>query len=275
MPTMRRIRHKLSMTPVRSALLWIRHRNFQASDVFTASYPRSGSTWLRFILVELLAEESSGFKNVNRLSPDVGEHAGAHPLLAGGGRLIKTHELYRKSYKKAIYLARDPRDVMLSEFAYQKALGVTGEDFDVFLDRFLLKGVNPFGLWKDHVNSWMDAAETQQCELLVVRFEEMRRETERYLAQMMDFLDFPVEASVIRRAIENNSLEQMKAKEKATPQRASAQGRFVRSGSVAGWRDKLTASQTQLIEHYAGSAMSRLGYAGANNITETLAGVRG
>jgi hypothetical protein len=92
---------------------------------------------------------------------------------------------------------------------------------------------------------------------------------------MMGFLNFPVEASVIRSAIENNSLEQMKAKEKASPQRASAQGRFVRSGSVAGWRDKLTASQTQLIEHYAGSAMSRLGYASASNIAEPLAAVRG
>ena len=65
------------------------------------------------------------------------------------------------------------------------------------------------------------------------------------------------------------------AKEKATPQRASAQGRFVRSGSVAGWRDKLSASQTQLIEHYAGGAMSRLGYEGASKFAETLAEVRG
>ena len=275
MPILRSIRHRLSLTPVRSPLLWSRHRNFQATDVFTASYPRSGSTWLRFILVELLAGQSSGFKNVNRLSPDVGEHAGAQPLLAGGGRLIKTHELYRKSYKKAIYLARDPRDVMLSEYAYQKALGVAGDDFDAFLDRFLLRGVNPFGLWKDHVNSWLDAAEANQCELMVVRFEEMRRETERYLGQMMRFLDFPVEVGAIRSAVENNSLEQMKAKEKAAPQRASAQGRFVRSGSVAGWRDKLSASQTQLIEHYAGGAMSRLGYAGESKMAETLAEVRG
>jgi hypothetical protein len=164
---------------------------------------------------------------------------------------------------------------MLSEYAYQKALGVAGEDFDAFLDRFLLKGVNPFGLWKDHVNSWLDGAEKNQCELLVVRFEEMRRETERYLGQMMRFLDFPVEAGAIRSAVENNSLEQMKAKEKATPQRASAQGRFVRSGSVAGWRDKLSASQTQLIEHYAGGAMSRLGYESASKFTETLAEARG
>jgi hypothetical protein len=274
MPTMRRLRHKLSKTGLRSPLLWMRHRDFQPSDVFTASYPRSGSTWLRFILVELLAGQSSGFKNVNQLSPDVGAHAGAHALLPGGGRLIKTHELYRRPYKKAIYLARDSRDVLLSEYAYQKALGVTGEDFDGFLNDFLRKGVNPFGLWADHANSWLDAADAKQCELLVVRFEDMRRETEHSLAQMMDFLHVPVSAETIRKAVENNSLEQMKAKEKVTPQRASAKGRFVRSGSVAGWKDKLTPAQLELIERYAGGAMSRLGYTSANDVAEPLQEVR-
>ena len=270
MPTLRQVRYTLSKTGLRTPLLWMRHRDFQASDVFTASYPRSGSTWLRFILVELLAGQSSGFKNVNHLSPDVGEHSGAQSLLPDSGRLIKTHELYRKSYKKAIYLARDPRDVVLSEFAYEKALGVIGDSFDAFLDDFLRKGVNPFGLWIDHVNSWLDAADAKQCELLVVRFEDMRRQTADSLEQMMNFLNVPVSPATIRQAVENNSLEQMKAKEKVSPQKASAKGRFVGSGSVAGWKDKLTPSQLQLIDQYAGGAMARLGYAPANQVAETL-----
>jgi hypothetical protein len=254
--------------------LWIRHHGFRSSDVFTASYPRSGSTWLRFILAEILAGQSSGFKGVNLLSPDVGEHSGAQPLLPEAGRLIKTHELYRPSYKKAIYLARDPRDVLFSEYAYEKALGVIGEDFDAFLEAFLGKGVNPFGLWTDHVNTWLDAADSNRCELHVVRFEDMRRDTERCLKQMMEFLNVAVEQGAIRKAIENNSLDQMKAKEKITPQRASAKGRFIGSGSVAGWKEKLTVSQLQRIDRYAGAAMSRLGYTPAVDLPETLAEVR-
>jgi hypothetical protein len=274
MPTLRKFRYSLSKTGLRSPLLWMRHRDFQKSDVFTASYPRSGSTWLRFILVELLAGQSSGFKNVNHLSPDVGEHSGAQALLPGAGRLIKTHELYRKSYKRAIYLARDPRDVVLSEFAYEKALGVIGDDFDAFLDAFLRKGVNPFGLWIDHANSWLDAADAKDCELLVVRFEDMRRETAQSLAQMMEFLHVPVDLATIRQAVENNSLEQMKAKEKVSPQKASAKGRFVGSGSVAGWKGKITPAQLQRIDQYAGSTMARLGYALASQESEVLDEVR-
>lgn len=274
MPTLRRLRHQLSKTGLRSPLLWIRHHGFRSSDVFTASYPRSGSTWLRFLLAEILAGQSSGFKGVNLLSPDVGEHAGAQPLLSGGGRLIKTHELYRPSYKRAIYLARDPRDVLFSEYAYEKALGVIDEDFDAFLEAFLRKGVNPFGLWTDHVNTWLDAADSNRCELHVVRFEDMRRDTERCLKQMMEFLNVAVEQGAIRKAIENNSLDQMKAKEKITPQRASAKGRFIGSGSVAGWKEKLTVLQLQQIDRYAGRAMSRLGYIPAGDLAETLVEVR-
>ena len=274
MPTLRKFRYTLSKTGLRSPLLWMRHRDFQPGDVFTASYPRSGSTWLRFILVELLAGQSSGFKNVNHLSPDVGEHSGAQALLPEGGRLIKTHELYRKSYKRAIYLARDPRNVFLSEFVYEKNLGVIKDDFDAFLDDFLRRGVNPFGLWIDHVNSWLDAADAKQCELLVVKFEDMRSDTVRSLSQMMDFLRFPVDEATIRKAVENNSLEQMKAKEKVSPQKASARGRFVGAGAIAGWRDKFTPAQLRKIDQYAGAAMARLGYAPAGQMAETLEEVR-
>ena len=66
----------------------------------------------------------------------------------------------------------------------------------------------------------------------------------------------------------------MKAKEKITPQRASAKGRFIGSGSVAGWKEKLRVGQLQLIDRYAGRAMSRLGYAPGVEQPNTLAEVR-
>jgi len=217
--------------------------------------------------VELLVGQSSGFKNVNQLSPDVGEHFSANALLPGAGRLIKTHELYLDSYEKAIYLVRDPRDVAISEYAYQKALGVRSGDFEHFLNDFLRKGVNPFGLWTKHVNSWLEAAEAKRCQVLTVRYEDLRLETEKSLRQMMNFLNVTVDSATIRKAIENNSLEQMRAKEKVSPQRASANGRFVRSGSISGWKEKLTPSQMELFDQHAGEVMANLGYTSATPAT--------
>ena len=260
MSKLRKLRHTVSKTPARLPLVWIRHRGFHSSDVFVGSYPRSGSTWLRFMLLEILAGQVSGFENTNEMLPDVGNHETGASVLPESGRLIKTHESFRPEYKRAIYLVRDPRDVALSEFAYQKALGYAKDDFDAYLQRFLQRGVNPFGSWIVHANSWMNAADQGRSEILHVNFEELKQKPEEQLGRIVDFLRMPDVKSRIIAAIENNSVARMKEKEKASPQRASAKGRFIRSGSAGGWRSSFTDRQCQLVQQYAGSLMARLGY---------------
>jgi len=226
-----------------------------------ASYPRSGNTWLRFMLYEILVGKSSTFTNVHSLVPDIGQQGSALPVLANQGRLIKTHEPYLPLYRKAIYLVRDARDVALSEFAYQKALGLAEDDFETYLPRFLRGEVNPFGSWSAHVDSWMEAKDRGDADVLLVRFDQMRSQPEDSLAGMMDFLQVPVERETIRRAVANNSVEKMRDKEKVNPQKASAKGRFIRSGAVGGWRERFTETQAELVEKYAGNLLARLGFA--------------
>jgi Sulfotransferase domain len=270
MSTLRKIRYSLSKTPARAPLVWVRHHGFKMSDAFVGSYPRSGSTWLRFMLLEILAGQASGFSNTNEMIPDVGKHPSAAPVLPAGGRLIKTHEPFRPEYKKAIYLARDPRDVALSEFAYQKALGLAGSDFDTYLEQFLQGQVNPFGSWSNHAISWMDAADSGRSDVLLVCFEELKRNSEQELTRIVEFLDVPVDAAKIRAAVANNSMDRMRQKEKADPQRASAKGKFIRSGSAGGWRGVFTEEQAQLVQQYTGNILARLGYAAVESLEGKL-----
>lgn len=260
MPTLRKVRHRIAKSPVHQPLAWIRHRGLIPADVFVASYPRSGNTWLRFMLFEILLGQSPSFNHVDKVVPDIGKQDKASPVLPHGGRLIKTHEPYRPEYAKAIYLVRDARDVALSEFAYQKALGLAKDDFDQFLTRFLRGTVNPFGSWAAHVDSWMKAKDEGRAEILLLRFDELRREPEISLGKMMEFLAMPVGADLIRRAVSNNSVEKMRDQEKKNPVKASAKGRFIRSGAVEGWREKFTEPQARLVQQRAGSVLSRLGY---------------
>jgi hypothetical protein len=58
----------------------------------------------------------------------------------------------------------------------------------------------------------------------------------------------------------------MRQKEKADPQRASAKGKFIRSGSAGGWRDVFTEEQCQVVQQYAGNIMARLGYAAVESV---------
>lgn len=259
MPMLRKLRHTVAKTGVRAPLVWMRHKSLRPNDVFFASYPRSGSTWLRFVLYESIAGESSGFGNVNTSIPDVKEHQTGLPLMPNGGRLIKTHEVYHPEYKKAVYLVRDPRDVALSEYAYQAALGLVNMPFDVYLPLFLTKGVNPFASWSKHVNSWLQSPLTDD-QLLVVKFEDLRRDTVSGVAGIVRFFGLEPNEVQIRKAVANNSVERMKAKEKETPQRASQKGQFIRSGSVGGWRGQLNEAQIQIVRDHAATLLNRLGY---------------
>ena len=80
-------------------------------------------------------------ESIDKCIPEIDAHRGVPPILAGGGRLIKTHEQYRKEYTKAVFLVRDPRDVVLSSYAAAVDVGlaplVSKGDLDSFLLSFL------------------------------------------------------------------------------------------------------------------------------------------
>jgi Sulfotransferase domain len=260
-PLIPQIRHKIfTSSALRAPLMWKRHRGLTQHDVFLASYPRSGSTWLRFMMLEILTGSSPDFKKVNQLLPSVGDHSSGVPLLPGTGRLIKTHEAYRKQYKKAVYLVRDARDVVLSEYAYEKGLGRFEKDCDQFLRVFLSGKVSGYGSWQHHVHSWLDADSGGDVELLVVRFEELRRHPEETLARLTQFIGVNVDDQLIRKVVADNSLDMMKKKEDMSPQMPKGGNRFVRSGAVGGWMESLTPAQMELIDRFAGDALSRAGY---------------
>lgn len=255
-----RFRHILSKTKVRVPVMWVRHSTLRASDVFIGSYPRSGSTWLRFILHEILTGESSRFENVNLRIAFVGRHGKAPALLPGGARLLQTHEAYRKEYRRAIFVVRDPRDVALSEFAFQKARGWVDGEFQTYLESFLQGEVNGFGSWQDHARSWLDAADADPNKVRVYRYDELRQATQSSLTSLLEFLEVRVDGQKIADAIANNSLQEMRKKEQLSPQKVSQKDRFVRSGSVGGWRENLTEDQISLVNRSLGPELKRLGY---------------
>ena len=271
MSLVRLLRRKASRsTRLRSPLVWVRHLGVKPEDVFVASYPRSGSTWLRFLLLELLTSDSAHFDSVNRMIPDVGRHRGCPAILPGGARLIKTHEAYRASYRKAVYIVRDVRDVVPSEFAYEQARQRISEDFDAFLMLFLKSSVSGYGPWHEHVASWVDSPLESTGQLLLIKFEDLRARTEDTLEQVLEFLGLARGRQQIRQAIANNDVHRMQQKEnqvadidgyKAHKANGNGNGsRFVRGGSVGGWRRKFSDEQVHLIEQYAGMSLARLGY---------------
>ena len=256
----RRLRRKFVRTGLRAPIVWLRHRGLRPSDVFFATYPKSGTTWLRFVLFEMLSGMPAGFKATNELMCGIGDHSKAKRLRPEGGRLIGTHEYYRKDYTRAIYLVRDARDVLLSEYAFLKALDFYQGDLDSFVSHFLFTRVSAYGPWHRNLASWLDSPITQNGNLMLVRFEDVRQDPVPWFRRMAEFLRVEVSEEKIRQAVANNSIQKMREKESKEPVKASVRGRFVRDGAVRGWVSKLTPEQVRLIETHAGSMLARLGY---------------
>jgi hypothetical protein len=258
------LRYKLRSTIMRSPLVWCRHLGLgNPRDVFLASYQRSGSTWLRFLLCEALAKQAADFSNVKCLIPDVREYRRG-PLLLNGGRLIKTHEPYRREYKKAIYVVRDPRDVAISLYEFDRP----GRDFDNFVRSFVRGKASPHGTWHRNVGSWLSSPLAENGNLLVIKYEALRLDTQGTLALILRFLGVTADKEAVCSAVANNDLQRMRAKEdrarasgvEVSGESIRSKGRGVRKGSIGEWHERLTQNQARLIEDHAGDLLASLGY---------------
>jgi hypothetical protein len=240
----------------------LRYWGVGPDDAFLASYPRSGSTWLRFLLTELHTGQDAQWTDVDRVVPDVGRHRSAPRLLPGGGRMIKTHDRRSRPAGRAVYLVRDGRDVLLSEYRSRVRAG-TPETLDEFVRMAITGDPSLFGPWPEHVRFWLGCELADQDRLLVVRFEDLRSDTVSVLSGILSFLGWVFPAARIDEAVEHNSLQQMRRKEeRALDRQITRHGaeRFVGQGVVGAWAEKLTAEQIASIDRWAGPALERLGY---------------
>jgi hypothetical protein len=257
-------------SPLRTLKVRWQHRDVTANDVFLASYPRSGNAWLRFMALEIVGV-SSGFDAVKDVIPYVGDHLDAPHLAPRDGRLLKTHEPYLPVYRRAIYLARDPRDVALSYFRYLQRIGRlrihpnddVAATFDRYVSAFVNGRVDGYGTWQQHVLSWRAAAEHDGADILTLRYEDMRRDPVDAVHQIAAWLPLTMTDGEAQGVAERCSYERMRdAERNADP---SAFGvavpaiPYMGAASLGGWRQQLTAAQQSRFVAFA-DALAALGY---------------
>ena len=258
----RRLRARAARAGLHRPVGWLRNFGLDEHDVLLASHGRSGNTMLRFVLAEILSGVPSSFDTIQRIVPEVGLQVDTYPTLPNAGRLIKTHEPYCREYKRAIYIVRDVRDVILSSFARETAVGCMYKNLDEYIVAFLQGRMSHWGSWQSHVESWVKSPLGQSGDLLVLRFEDMRKDLEGSVVRCLEFLGKPVEPSIIRAAVRNNSVAKMRAKEQQSRRmmKISGDGRQVNTGAIERWRNVMSTEQLEVIDEYAGDTLLRFGY---------------
>lgn len=237
-------------------------------DTFLVSYQRSGNTWTRFLIANLIHLQSVSFLNIEDLIPDIYVCSQKFLLGVRRPRLLKSHEPFDPRYKKIIYIVRDPRDVALSMYHWQMKRGRIGDEYPVeqFVTRFITGEYEPgAGSWGQNVGSWL-ATRGGTPGFLVLRYESIMQDCTNELARIASFLGLERTAAQMDRAAELSSanhmreLERQQSKVWKTTQNTRQDKAFVRSAKMAGWKDELPPASVAEIESSWGSLMKILGY---------------
>jgi Sulfotransferase domain len=237
-------------------------------DIFLVSFPKSGNTWARFLIANLAyPEKHPDFSNIHQFVPDPFGTPKRHLDRMPRPRIIKSHECFEPRYPRVIYIVRDPRDVVVSQYHYhRKCLKIEdGYPMEKFVDRFLAGQTCPHGSWGEHVSTWL-ATRRNDPRFLMLRYEDMIQDTSAELARVASFLNIPATSELLAQAIEQSSAKRMRNLEKAQSHlnRLTKDGRkdlpFVRAASSGGWKSGLPENQVEKIEAAWGPLMTYLGY---------------
>ncbi len=237
-------------------------------DVFLVSYPKSGNTWARFLIANLLyPEQHPDWGSIDRLIPDPTVMSKRSFERMPRPRIIRTHDAFDPRYKQVIYVVRDPRDIVLSQYHHHRKRKLIEDNhpFESFLARFLAGETNEHGSWKQNVASWL-AARYGDRRFLLVRFEDMILDTPRELARMGRFLGVEATPEMLSKVVEQSSPREMRKLEQAQADRCALTKDtrqdlpFVRTAKSGNWKSDLTESSIATIETTCGPLMQWLGY---------------
>ncbi len=237
-------------------------------DIFLVSFPKSGNTWTRFLLANLLhPNEPATFANIHRLIPDPTGTTKRDLDRMAKPRIIKSHECFDPRYGRVIYIVRDPRDVAVSQYHYHRKLMKIGDDspIETFVTRFLAGQTCPHGSWGQNIVTWLATSESSP-NFLLLRYEDMVADTAREVSKIVAFLGISAGPQQIALAVERSSAGRMrKLEETQTDQCDLTKGSrrdlsFVRAAGVGGWRSELPAPLAARLEAAWAPLMRHLGY---------------
>ncbi len=224
-------------------------------DIFISTYPRSGTTWVQYMLHLLTRQgQEAEFEHLSQVCPwferslAVGASRAADFEALPSPRVFKSHlpRGWLPGGARYLYVEREATDVAVSYFHfYRSHLGYAG-DMDSFLRRFV-RGELQYRAWFDHVAGWRRRADNPSVCLL--RYEELLAHPGAALERVAAFLDLPLSRELRAMILERCAFDAMKAQEQrfdfATEfllQRGTRRGAFLRRGEAGQGGLEISAS---------------------------------
>ncbi|XP_075948335.1 cytosolic sulfotransferase 3-like [Anarhichas minor] len=256
---------------------WENTQNFQArpDDILLATYPKSGTTWMSYILDLLyfgqtLPEREKSIPLYSRVFnleiafPSL-EQGPSRPIVYGtdqvdnlstSPRIIRTHlpvQFLPKSFLeqncKIVYVARNAKDSVVSYFHFEGMTSLHPEpgDWSSYLQRFMEEKM-VFGSWYDHVTGWWEKKQTYP-NLHYVFYEDLVEDCGREIDNLCCFLGLSPsseEKEMITRRVQFDDMKKNDlvnhSKFKLMDFKKSS---FIRKGKVGDWKNHFTVAQSE------------------------------
>lgn len=239
-------------------------------DTFIVSYPRSGNTWTRFLVANLLhPNEAVTFANIENIVPDSEAQSSRFLKRVPRPRMIKSHAYFDPRFKRVIYIVRDPRDVVLSYYDFQRKYRQIQDGYPIpqyardFVSGRL--GLGDWGTWAENAQSWVCTRQGRHG-FLLLRYEDMVAEPREELAKIASFFGIHPAPELLSNTIERSSADRLRQLERAQSNRwistkdKRADIPFIRTATSGRWKEQLPPDAAATIESAWGSLMRQLGY---------------
>ncbi|KAJ8031630.1 Estrogen sulfotransferase [Holothuria leucospilota] len=238
---------------------------YRDGDVLIASYPKCGTHWSNEVVQLILHDgdptkldhrhrracleikDVQDFRKLDQVKPTV-ELVKTDP----SPRVLMTHlgpsYLSEDTWKRRIpivFIFRDPRDVVVSEYNFlKKFLGVDGQpvmkedSFDEFLEGFISDHVG-YGNWCDHALAYEKKA-TEGENILFVTYEDMKKDLPTVVRSIASHIGQEISDEVVAKVVANSGIEAMKRNyQEASKTQENANlhlSNFVNKGVAGQWK---------------------------------------
>ena len=200
--------------------------------IYSAAYPKSGITYLNYMLFNALFDAPEDAARIDTdYIIDIHENLARVPPPGPSRCYVKTHFGYSPALplldraERAVYLVRDPIDVMMSIWDFMHLLGdatlldaseeTKDQIFRSFVGRWVTSGGDQVAFaqtWVANVTSWMDQADLP---VLFVRYETLKADPVAQLARVCGFLGETVAPERLALAASRSSVGEMRKQEQS------------------------------------------------------------
>ncbi|XP_031092936.1 flavonol sulfotransferase-like [Ipomoea triloba] len=181
------------------------------NDVLLASFPKSGTTWLKALLFSIVNRATFNHddmmhpllkSNPHELVPWLEVYASSNPTnpRPPESLLFHTHLAYsslpehiRSSSCRIVYVFRDPKDVFVSFWHFFNKLRPKESSSISLQEAFnqFSRGASPYGPYWDHVTGYYKASIQFPNKVFFVRYEDLKTEAVFHVKRLAEFVGWP------------------------------------------------------------------------------------